>query len=118
MSPRKVAEVAALIRSRSVAEALVILEHTPRRAARPLHKIVSSAKANAIHNHRLVEGSLQITGLEVNGGSTMRRFKPVAHGGAHAILKRSSHIKVTITGEEKPKKTTAPKATPKKEEEE
>ncbi|HEV2412334.1 MAG TPA: 50S ribosomal protein L22 [Candidatus Saccharimonadales bacterium] len=119
ISPRKVAEVAALIRKRSVADALVILEHTPRRAAKPLHKVVSSAKANAVYNHRLAEGSLQITGIEVNGGSTMRRFKPVAHGGAHRILKRSSHVRVTLTGEEKPKKkTAAPKAGGKKEEEE
>ena len=33
MSPRKVAVVAALVRGRSVADALTILEHTPRRSA-------------------------------------------------------------------------------------
>ena len=33
MSPRKVAVVAALVRGRSVDDALTILEHTPRRSA-------------------------------------------------------------------------------------
>jgi large subunit ribosomal protein L22 len=33
MSPRKVGVVAALVRGRSVEDALVILDHTPRRSA-------------------------------------------------------------------------------------
>jgi len=118
MSPRKVSEVAALVRKRSVADALIILDHTPRRAALPVSKAIASAKANAVNNHRLIEGSLTIDTIEVTYGATLRRFKPVAHGGAHRILKRSSHIKVTLSGQEKPKKKPAAKAEDKKEDKE
>ncbi|MBI2007668.1 50S ribosomal protein L22, partial [Candidatus Saccharibacteria bacterium] len=38
MSPRKVSVVASLVRGRSVADALTILEHTPRRPAEALRK--------------------------------------------------------------------------------
>ena len=51
MSPRKVGVVAALVRGRTVEDALTILEHTPRRSAIPVRKAIESAKANADHNH-------------------------------------------------------------------
>ena len=51
--PRKLSLVASLIRGRSVADALVILAHTPKRAAKPVKDAVESAKANAINNHDL-----------------------------------------------------------------
>ena len=46
-TPRKVSLVAALVRNRTVADALVILEHVPKRAALPVKKAIESAKANA-----------------------------------------------------------------------
>jgi len=49
-APRKVSLVAALVRGRTVADALVILEHVPKRAASPVKKAIESAKANAINN--------------------------------------------------------------------
>ena len=53
MSPRKVGVVAALVRGRTVEDALVILEHTPRRSADPVREVIKSARANAEHNHNL-----------------------------------------------------------------
>jgi large subunit ribosomal protein L22 len=44
MSPRKVAEVAALVRGRSVADALVILQHTPRNASAPVRKVIEQSQ--------------------------------------------------------------------------
>lgn len=107
MSPRKVGVVAGLVRGRSVADALVILEHTPRRAAQPVAKVIASAKANAVNNHGLKEDSLQITTIDVTSGTILKRFRPVARGSAHRIAKRTSHIRVIVTGEEKPKRTPA-----------
>jgi large subunit ribosomal protein L22 len=106
-SPRKLSLVASLVRGRSVADALTILEHTPKRAAKPLAKTIASAKANALNNHGLAEQSLQITTLTIQGATTMKRWRPIAHGGAHPIHKRSSHIRVIISGEPKPKKAAA-----------
>ena len=51
ISPRKVQVVAGLVRGRSVNDALVILEHTPRASALAVTKVIKSARANAEHNH-------------------------------------------------------------------
>jgi large subunit ribosomal protein L22 len=110
MSPRKVSLVAGLVRGRSVADALVILEHTPKRAAKPVLKAIASARSNAVTNHRADEKSLVIEHLSVTAGTRIKRFRPAAQGRALPYQKKSSHIKVILTGAEKPKKTTAAKA--------
>jgi large subunit ribosomal protein L22 len=107
MSPRKVSLVASLVRGRTVADALVILEHTPKRAAKPVLKAIASAKANAVTNHRADEKSLIIEHLTVTAGTRIKRFRPAAMGRALPYQKKSSHIKVVLSGDEKPKKTTA-----------
>ena len=117
MSPRKVAVVAALVRGRTVEEALTILEHTPRRSALAVSKVIASAKANADHNHGLKPGTLTITEITVNHGPRLKRFRPAAHGRALPFMRRTSHIKVTVDGEARQTKTAAAsKPTAKKEE--
>jgi len=111
MSPRKVAEVAALVRGRSVEDALVILSHVPRRAATPVRKVIESAKANADHNHGLKPASLQITEISVTAGPRMKRYRPLARGQAQPFQRKSSHIRVVVDGEARQsKKVTAKKA--------
>ena len=91
-APRKVSLVAALVRGRSVADAEVILDHTPKRAALTVKKAIKSAAANAVENHGLDARSLQITTLSVTAGSRMRRYKPASRGRALPFEKKSSHI--------------------------
>ena len=107
MSPRKVGVVAALVRGRSVEDALVILDHTPRRSADPVYKVVASAKANAEHNHNLKPNTLQIVEISVSPGPRLKRFRPAARGRALPFLRRSSHIRVVVSGEERIVKTPA-----------
>lgn len=122
LTPRKVSVVAALVRGRSVADALVILDHTPRRAATPVRKAIASAAANATNNHGLDAKSLEITTLSVTAGPRLKRFKPHMRGMALPFQKKTSHILVEVTGAEKPKKKPAAKkadaAKPAKKEEE
>ncbi len=99
MSPRKVGEVAALVRGRSVADALTILEHTPRRAATAVYKVIASARANADNNHNLKADTLRIVEISVSQGVHLKRAKPAAHGRALPFLKRASHIRVVVDGE-------------------
>lgn len=99
MSPRKVGVVAALVRGRSVADALVILEHTPRRSAEAVIKAVKSARANAEHNHSLKPDTLKIIEISVTHGSRLKRYRPAAHGRANPFMRRSSHIRVVVDGE-------------------
>lgn len=106
MSPRKVSLVAALVRGRTVSDALTILGHTPKRAAKPLAKAIASAKAGAINDFRATENSLVIGDLQVSAGPRLKRFRPVAMGRAHPFQKRTSHIYIVLSGTQKPKKNT------------
>jgi large subunit ribosomal protein L22 len=112
MSPRKVGVVAALVRGRTVADALIILEHTPRRSALAVRKVIESARANAQHNHNYKPETLQIVSISVTPGTSIKRYRPAAHGRALPFQRRSSHISVVVDGEIRPaKKPTAPKKT-------
>ena len=101
MSPRKVGEVASLVRGRTVSDALVILEHTPRRAALPVIKTIQSARANAEHNHNYKGDTLRIVEITVNHGPRLKRFRPAAMGRALPFMKRTSHIRVLVDGEQR-----------------
>jgi large subunit ribosomal protein L22 len=114
-APRKVALVASLVRGRTVADALVILSHTPKRAALPVVKAIESARANAINNHGFDGKTLVISTLSVTAGTRLKRFVPASRGRALPFQKKSSNILVEVSGELKPKKA-AVKAAPKAEE--
>ena len=108
MSPRKVGVVADLVRGRTVADALVILEHVPRRSALPVLKTVKSAQANADHNHNMKPDTLKIIEISVTPGPRLKRFRPAAHGRALPFQRKTSHIRVVVDGEVRaPKKPKA-----------
>ena len=107
MSPRKISVVAGLVRGRTVNDALTILEHTPRRAAVIVSKVIKSAKANASYNHRLKPDTLQIVEISVTPASRITRIRPGARGGFNRYQLKSSHIRVLVDGEKRiPKKPT------------
>ena len=99
ISPRKTGEVAALVRGRSVSDALTILNHTPRRAAESIHKLISSAAANATNNHGIEEKALVISSIQVGPGVRYKRFRPIARGSAHPYMHRTSNIYVVVSGQ-------------------
>ncbi|MDB5170895.1 MAG: ribosomal protein [Candidatus Saccharibacteria bacterium] len=112
MSPRKVAAVAALVRGRTVEDALTILQHVPRRSAIPVRKAIESAKANADHNHGLKPGTLRITEIGVTPGPRLKRFRPAAHGRALPFQRKTSHIRVVVDGDIREVKKPAKAKTP------
>ncbi len=97
MSPRKIRYVAALVRDKSVAEAVDILSLTPKKAALIIKKAVQSAAANATENSNMNEDDLYISKIYINEGPTLKRFKPRARGRAARIRKRTSHVVVYVT---------------------
>ena len=119
--PRKTNIVASLVRDRYVADAVVILEHTPRRAARAVLKAVESANANLLNNSKVSidPKTIRIARIFVTSGTRMRRYVPASRGRALPYEKISSNIFVEVAGEEKVKKTAekpeAKKAEAKKE---
>jgi large subunit ribosomal protein L22 len=96
VSPRKAGDVARLIRGKKVAEAKAILSLTPRIAAKLVGKVLDSAVANAENNHDLDADDLYVVQAYVNGGPTLKRFRPRAMGRASRIRKRTSHITVCV----------------------
>ncbi len=105
--PRKVSVVASLVRDRYVADAVVILENTPRRAARAVRKAIESAAANLLNNSGISidPKSIRIARISVTAGTRMRRYVPASRGRALPFEKISSNIFVEVAGEEKVKKS-------------
>lgn len=108
MSPRKIGVVASLVRGRSVSDALVILNHTPRRSATAVKKVIESARANADYNHRYKPETLKIIEISVSPGPRLKRIRPAYRGRALPFQRRSAHIRVVVDGELRPVKKPLP----------
>ncbi len=100
IAPDKVRIVLALIRGKSVGEAMAILQATPKAASEPVFKVLNSAAANAEHNKGLSVDDLFVAEAFADQGPTLKRFQPVSKGRAHHILKRTSHITVILDTKE------------------
>jgi large subunit ribosomal protein L22 len=96
ISPRKVRLVAKLIRGKQVNEALAQLDFVIKRAALPLSKLLRSAIANAKNNFNIPAERLYIDSIIVNEGQRMKRQRPRAKGRAYRILRKTSHISITL----------------------
>lgn len=96
MSPSKLKPVTDLVRGKDLNEALTILKFTPGKSAELVEKVVQSAKANAENNFEMDPDKLYVAEIYANQGPTMKRWRAGSQGRAGAILKRSSHIGVTL----------------------
>jgi large subunit ribosomal protein L22 len=96
ISPRKVRLVTDLIVGRPVDEAAAILRFLPNAAARDVAKVLRSATANAENNFNLTADDLHVESAVANEGPTLKRIRPRAQGRAFQILKRTSHITISV----------------------
>lgn len=96
MSPIKLKPVADLVRGKDLGEALTILKFTPGKGAEIVESVVLSAAANAENNHDMDPSKLYVAEVYANQGPTMKRWRAGAQGRASIILKRSSHVGVTL----------------------
>ncbi|MGH9341133.1 MAG: 50S ribosomal protein L22 [Acidobacteriota bacterium] len=103
-SPQKARLVIDLIRGKKVEEALGILRHSRKRAARPIEKVLRSAVANIEQKSPTVTvEELMVKEAFVDLGPTKwrRRIRPAPMGRAYREQRRQSHITIRITdGEE------------------
>lgn len=99
VTPYKARLVADQIRGQPVERALKILEFSPRRAAQLLKKVLESAIANAEHNSGADIDALKVKRVCVDDGPRMKRMMPRAKGRGARILKRTSHISLTVADE-------------------
>src|SRR3989304_5491438 len=108
MSPEKVRLVVDQIKKMTPQQAIKILDFVPKKSSLPLKKVITSAIANAKNNFNLSEDSLTFREISVTKGIVFKRFKAVARGRAHPILKRTSHIKVVLEGEQRKEVSKVP----------
>lgn len=95
-SPRKVRLVADLIRGKKVHQALLELKFLPKRAAKQMEKLVSSAATNAENNFKVSKEDLVVKEISVDQGVTLKRYRPRARGVAKRINKRTSNITLSL----------------------
>lgn len=96
MAPRKVRVVADTIRSKRVDEATAILTFTPRRAVKPVKKVLDSALDAAKRAGNFDLDNLVVREIFVDQGPTLKRGRPRARGMMTRIQKKTSHITVVL----------------------
>ena len=98
--PSKCNQVLALIRGLSVEQADVTLQFTPKNGARIVKKVLKSAVSNALHEGKVRAEDLYVKEAVVGAGPTLKRWLPRAQGRATPLLKRTSHVSVTVATRE------------------
>lgn len=97
ISPQKARLVADQVRGLPVGRALQVLEYSPKKAAQIIRKLLDSAIANAEHNEGADIDELKVARIFVDEGPTLKRIRARAKGRADRIMKRTSHITVTVS---------------------
>jgi large subunit ribosomal protein L22 len=96
ISAQKGRLVANQVRGLAVGPALNVLKFSDRRAAGIVKKVLLSAIANAENNEGADVDQLRIARIMVDEGPTMKRWHARAKGRGARILKRTSHITITV----------------------
>ncbi len=99
MSPFKVRRVLELVKGKTVQQALDTLHFTRKDAASPLYKTIHTAfsnLANQEENERFDMQDVIIKSAFVDGGPSVKRFRPMSMGRAGKIRKRTSHITIIV----------------------
>lgn len=97
VSPQKARLVADQVRGMPVDQALTLLKFSKNKSAALIKKVVESAIANAEHNDGADIDELSISTIYVDAGPTMKRMRARAKGRGNRIIKRTSHITVSVS---------------------
>jgi large subunit ribosomal protein L22 len=96
IAPRKARLLMNLIRGRDVDDAITLLRFSKQRASGMIEKVVKSAVANAIEKDVRSRNALFVAQAWVDPGPVIKRFQPKDRGKAYSIMKRTSHLVVTL----------------------
>ncbi|MDJ0779837.1 MAG: 50S ribosomal protein L22 [Gammaproteobacteria bacterium] len=96
ISPQKCRLVADQVRGLSVDKALTLLTFSNKKAAVLVRKVLESAIANAEHNDGADIDELKVASIYVDQGPVLKRMRARAKGRGNRIIKRTSHITVTV----------------------
>jgi large subunit ribosomal protein L22 len=96
ISAQKARLVADQVRGLPVDKALTLLNFSNKKAAILVRKVLESAIANAEHNDGADIDELKVSTVFIDQGPSMKRMRARAKGRGNRILKRTSHITVTV----------------------
>ena len=96
MAPRKVRLVLRLVRGIDVPTAQAILEQLPKRACKPIAKILKSAVATATKDGAWSPEQLMISKAMADEGPSLKRFKAGPMGRAMPFQKKMCHITLEL----------------------
>jgi large subunit ribosomal protein L22 len=97
ISPQKCRLVADVVRGQPVGNAISVLKFMPKKGADIVLKVLESAVANAEHNHGADIDELKVALIQVDTAPTLKRFAARAKGRGTRIVKRNSHITVSLS---------------------
>ncbi|HRN38613.1 MAG TPA: 50S ribosomal protein L22 [Flavobacteriales bacterium] len=98
-SPRKMRQVADIIRGVEVERALGLLRYSTRHASKPMEKLLLSAIANweAKHEGRKAgDTKLVVKTVMVDESTGLKRMLPAPQGRAYRMVKRSNHVTLIV----------------------
>jgi large subunit ribosomal protein L22 len=97
VSAQKTRLVVDQVRGKAVGDALTILRYSPKRVARDVSKVVSSALANAQQRDPNVDvDRLVVTRAVVDEAPPLKRSRHRAMGRVFGVLKRSCHVTIDL----------------------
>jgi large subunit ribosomal protein L22 len=101
-SAQKIRLVADMVRGKPVNDAVAILRHTNKVAARDILKTLKSAVANAEQKQAHIDvDDLVIGKIFVDKGPQEKRVRPAPMGRAFRVLHRKSHLTIELSDEAK-----------------
>jgi large subunit ribosomal protein L22 len=102
-SPLKMRRVLNQVKGRNVEQALNYLHFLPKRSSNYIEKALRSAVSNffeAYEGKKITAKDLFIKEARVDGGPTLRRFRPMSMGRVGRIRRRTSHLTIVIENKE------------------
>ena len=96
ISPRKVQIICDMIRGKNAAEAMAMMQFTPKAGCEYMVKLLKSACANAENNFEMDPEKLYVCQTYATAGPILKRGMPRAQGRMYRINKRTSHITIVV----------------------
>jgi large subunit ribosomal protein L22 len=100
ISAQKLRLVCDKVRGMGAEQALAVLQFMPQKGAEIVHKVVSSALANAENNYELAREEMVVAKIWADGGPMLKRYKAGARGRYKPRKKRTSHLTVILAQRE------------------
>ncbi len=97
ISSQKLRLVTDQVRGLNAEQALVVLQFLPKKGAKFVHKLLTSALANAENNFDLRREEMKVATIMVGGGPMLKRFKAGARGRYKPRLRRTSHLTIILS---------------------